>query len=83
MVKSNEILVSHDVPSLVTNVTVPLNETIEILVNIALRTIGSMQHTITSKRTHQRPTVLVKINGALCEQTDGVAMGSLWSSNPY
>ena len=72
-----EIFVSNDVSSLFTNV--PLDETIEILVNNWFNTTDNLALTRTdlfdllSVATKGQ---LFQFDGALYEQTDGVAMGS-------
>ena len=86
--KSNkrEILVSYDVSSLFTNV--PLDETIEILVNRAFSNNWfNTTHNLALTRTDfvdllnvATKDQLFQFNRALYEQTDGVAMGSLLGS---
>ena len=80
--KGGEILVSYDVSSLFTNV--PLDETTEILVNRAFSNNWyNTTHNLALTRTDLVDLLnvatkgqLFQFNGALYEQTDGVAMGS-------
>ena len=81
-INKGEILVSYDVSSLFTNV--PLDETIEILVNRALTNNSfNTTHNLALTRTDLVDLLsvatkgqLFQFDGALYEQTDGVAMGS-------
>ena len=81
-INKGEILVSYDVSSLFTNV--PLDETIEILVNRALtNNLFNKTHNLALIRTDLVDLLkvatkgqLFQFDGALYEQTDGVAMGS-------
>ena len=81
-INKGEILVSYDVSSLFTNV--PLDETIEILVNRAFSNNWfNTTHNLALTRTDLIDLLnvatkgqLFQFNGALYEQTDGVAMGS-------
>ena len=81
-INKGEILVSYDVSSLFTKV--PLDETIEILVNRAFSNNWfNTTHNLTLTRTDLVDLLsvatkgqLFQFDGALYEQTDGVAMGS-------
>ena len=81
-ISAGNILVSYDVSSLFTNV--PLDETIEILADKAFRDnwFNSTYDLNISKQDLVDPlgvatkSQLCQFNGALYEQTDGVAMGS-------
>ena len=81
-INQGEILVSYDVSSLFTNV--PLDETIEILVNRAFSNDWfNTTHNLALTRTDLVDLLsvatkgqLFQFDGALYEQTDGVAMGS-------
>ena len=80
-INKGEILVSYDVSSLFTNV--PLDETIEILVNRAFsnnwfNTTDNLALTRTDLvdlLSAANKGQLFQFDGALYEQTDGVAMG--------
>ena len=80
-INKGEILVSYDVSSLFTNV--PLDETIEILVNRAFSNNWfNTTHNLALTRTDLVDLLsaatkgqLFQFDGALYEQTDGVAMG--------
>ena len=82
-INKGEILVSYDVSSLFTNV--PLEETIEILVDRAFSNNWfNTTHSLALTRTDLIDLLsvatkgqLFQFDGALYEQTDGVAMGSL------
>ena len=81
-INKGEILVSYDVSSLFTNV--PLDETIEILVNRAFSNNWfNTTYNLVLTRTDLVDLLsvatkgqLFKFDGALYEQTDGVARGS-------
>ena len=81
-INNGEILVWDDVSSLFTNV--PLDETMEILVNRAFSNNWfNATHNLALTRTDLVDLLsvatkgqLFKFDGALYEQTDGVAMGS-------
>ena len=81
-INKGEFLVSYDVSSLFTNV--PLDETIEILVNRAFSNNWfNTTHNLALTRTDLVDLLnvatkgqLFQFNGALYEQTDGIAMGS-------
>ena len=81
-INKGEILVSYDVSSLFTNV--PLDETIEILVNRAFsnnwfNTTDNLALTRTDLvdlLSAANKGQLFQFDGALYEQTDGVAMGN-------
>ena len=75
-INPGEILVSYDVLSLFTNV--PLHETIDILARKAFENCFNDTYDLNMTQTDLNDLlhVATKFDGALYEQTDGVAMGS-------